>query len=179
MQGLALEIYQIAPGDVAWNIPAMSTKAQRKAEAERRARHLYARLARLKPADLTERQWTIKAGVSSSFFTNLKKGSEPSVGLLRLILETVGVSLPEFFVHEADGRLIAAPSEQALAEAFDRVLPGLPKVGKGRDRRAEYLASTVLDVLGLPQRLRANPARPEIPDGDDSEEGTPPRSATK
>lgn len=154
----------------------MASREGKREEAARRARVLYARLLRIKPADLTERQWTIRAGVSSSFFTNMAKGSEPSIGNLRLVLDEIGVSLPEFFVHEAEGKLLPAPNEQELADALRRVLPGLPK---SLDRRAEYLAATVSDVLGLPARMRSNPANGNSPDEDDPEAGAPPRAATK
>lgn len=158
-----LEIYQIAVRHrPRLSLAEMTDRGSKKEESEKRARILYARLLRLKPRDLSERQWTIKAGVSSSFFTNLRdKAAEPSVGNLRAVLEAVGSSLPEFFAAESGGRLYAVPSEQELETVFDAVLPGLPAE---RDRQAAYLASSVAGVLGLHPSVRANKSSAATPD---------------
>lgn len=156
-----MEIYQIAQPIPLWDIPGMAARAGKKKDAERRAQAMYGRLMALKPDDLSERQWLIQAGVSSSFFTNLKAGSEPSVGNLRLVLEAIGLTLPEFFAAEAKGRLAEVPSEQALASLIDRLLPRLPSVEP--DKRSEFLASTLLGVFGLPATMRASAANDYSP----------------
>lgn len=121
----------------------------KKLAGERRARAIYERLSGLPREDgLTYNEWALRAGVNTSFFTNLKNGSEPSVGNLRAILEAVGTTLPEFFVQEAVGRVMLSPDPQALERAFQEALPGLPK---RLDRRAQYLAEVVQAVLGLPK----------------------------
>lgn len=119
-------------------------RAGKKLESEARARELYERLSGLKWPDMSFNEWCTKAGVNTSFFTNMRNGSEPTVGNLRSILEVVGTTLPEFFAHEAQGRLVVIPSEQALEEAFDEVLPELPR---GTERRKKYLAEAVLALL--------------------------------
>lgn len=161
---------------MAWDMSSVMSRAAKKAESEQRAVRLYAMLMALKPANLTERQWTKKAGVSGSFFTNLKGGSEPSIGLLRQVLNAVGVSLPEFFVQEAEGRLVQAPNEQELAAAIERVLPGLPLAA---DKRAEFLASTVSGVLRLPASMRTRIANDDSAESADPVEAAPTRAATK
>lgn len=80
----------------------MAAKANKKALSEARAIALAERLVALKPDDLSERQWCIKAGLSTSFFSNLrgtptKRPSEPSIGNLQDILEAAGSSLVEFY----------------------------------------------------------------------------------
>lgn len=140
-----------------WNNFPMAANLDKKAAAERRAKELYRRLMKLRDCvqpELSNNEWTRKAGVSTSFFTNMqgvrKSASEPTVGNLRLVLEAIGVSLPEFFVNESGGRLMVRPSEQALTRAFVDALTGdgLPRK---RDAQAAYLASTVLKLLALPE----------------------------
>jgi hypothetical protein len=151
-QAPILGIYEMAcPIDV-WDISSMGTKTDKKKLAERRALAIARHLAALRPADLTERQWCIAAGVSSSFFSNLrgtpdKPPSEPTIGNLRSILDVVGITLPEFFADEARGRLVSMPNGQALEQALRDALPGLPK---DQDRQLQYLYATVADVLELP-----------------------------
>lgn len=119
-----------------------------------RARALYERLMALpRDKDLSNNEWTRRAKVNTSFFTNLKNGSEPSVGNLRAILEVVGVSLPEFFLDEAQGRLAKTPTVAQLAAAIEAVLPGLPR---NLDKRAQYLAEAVQSVLELPVGTPSN-----------------------
>lgn len=177
----ALGMYEISNRAAAWDIPNMAKAPNKKADSERRALELAASLERIKPDDLSERQWCIKAKVSASFFSNMrgtptKAPSEPSVGNLRLILETVGTSLPEFFVAEARNRLVSAPTGQELERAFAEALPGLPRAA---DRRAQYLAQVVADVLGLPRGLRDEPGNDVTPEEADHGEGAPPQKATK
>lgn len=119
-----------------------------------RARTIYDRLMALpRDKDLSNNEWTRRAKVNTSFFTNLKNGSEPSVGNLRAILTVVGVSLPEFFVNEAEGRLVKTPTAEQLEAAIGAVLPGLPR---NPDKRAQYLAEAVQSVLELPVGTPSN-----------------------
>jgi hypothetical protein len=172
-----MEIYQIARPCLPWDIGSMASREGKKVAAEQRARALYARLMKLKPDDLSERQWAIKAGVSSSFFTNLRdKGSEPSIGNLRDVLKAIGMTIPEFFAAEAEGRLVKALSEQELVAAFASVLPGLPKE---EGRHAEYLAATLSDVLELPPSMRSSMTIGDPPDSGDRGAIVPSRLPTK
>jgi hypothetical protein len=140
--------------DISYMVNRPERKTAKKAAAERRAAEIHRRLAALRPPELSERQWTIRAGVSPSFFTNLAgaKKSEPSVGNLRSILAAIDVTLPEFFADEAKGRLVPAPTRQALEAAIADALPAMPRAP---GRRAAYLAATLEALLKLPQARRA------------------------
>jgi transcriptional regulator with XRE-family HTH domain len=143
-----LEIYQVANWLSSWDISNMPRQTAKRISASERAKAIYDRLAELpRPENMSNNEWATRAGVNTSFFTNLRKGSEPSVGNLRSVLAVIGVSLPEFFCEEAEGRLILMPNEEALVQALQDSLPGLPR---RPERRAEYLAEVVLRVLELP-----------------------------
>ena len=147
-----------------------------KPDAAQRARAIYDRLMVI-PRDqaLSNNEWARKAGVNTSFFTNLKKGSEPSVGNLRAILNVVGVSLPEFFADEADGRLIPAPTIQELDSLFRQILPQLPK---RLDRRSEFLAEAVQHGLALPRMLPSIVADQNVGEPGETQESGSVRAAT-
>jgi hypothetical protein len=102
-----------------------------------------------RPVGLSNNDWAKRAGVNTSFFTNLKNGSEPSVGNLRAVLSVVDISLPEFFAQEAEGRLIRPPSQADLEDAIRRALPAMPRKP---ETRARYLAEVVSAILALPAR---------------------------
>lgn len=88
-----------------------------------RARDIHRRLMELpRPKGLSNNEWAREAQVNTSFFTNLMKGSEPSVGKLRAVLVVVGSSIPEFFADEAEGRLVRMPTEQTLKSAISEAL---------------------------------------------------------
>lgn len=147
----ALEIYQLATRKGAWDTSDVLTKEEKRAEQEASARDIAKRLRQLDvPAALRDsnNEWCRRAGVNTSFFTALNKGSDPSVNNLRRILRAAGSSLPEFFLHEASRDLARRPTKQelenALLEAFDGPIPKSP------GRRAEYLAEVVERLLELP-----------------------------
>jgi len=182
VQASSLEIYQIGSMGSAWNIPAMASKPGKKADSEKRAKVIYQRLMDL-PRDesfASNNNWTKKAGVSTSFFTNLqgtkKPASEPSIGNLRAVLEAAGSSIPEFFLHEAKHRLARAPTrqaiEQALLDAWDEAPPE-------QERRIAYLASTVLRLLELPADQPASDIVEHPGASDARAKASRPRSATK
>lgn len=151
----ALEIYQLAAAGGAWDMSDVLTKEEKRAEQEASARDIAKRLRQLDlPAAVRDsnNEWCRRAGVNTSFFTALSKGSDPSVNNLRRILRAAGSSLPEFFLHEASRDLARRPTrqelEQALLEALDGPFP------KGAGRRAEYLAQAVEQLLELPADRR-------------------------
>jgi transcriptional regulator with XRE-family HTH domain len=127
----------------------MARDASKREFSVARAKALYERLSAVqRPKGLSNNEWAARAGVNTSFFTNLKNGSEPSVGNLRAVLEVVGASLPEFFLEEAKGKLIRLPTAEDLEKALREAIPGMPKRS---DKRAEYLAEVVLEILALPE----------------------------
>ncbi len=139
----------------------MTVKPGKQERSQASARRIAEGLKRMglpEPYD-SERQWIQAAGVSASFFTNLrgsaaKPPSDPSVGNLRRMLEVAGSSLPEFFLEEAKGRVMRPPTRQAIEAAIADALEELP--ARGRERRVEYLAATVERLLGLPKSRRAS-----------------------
>lgn len=172
----------MAPLPPSWDIYGMADKAAKKRESEMRARAIHRRLMAMpRPGEMSNNDLAKKAGVNTSFFSQLKGNekkvpSEPSVGNLRLVLEALGSSIPEFFLHEARGRLVPVPSQQALERAFSEALSALPAKAEDRPR---YLAEVVRDILALPTgqiaRLSdAETSAPAVP-----EEGALPRVATK
>ncbi|MFD1951353.1 hypothetical protein ACFSGX_11320 [Sphingomonas arantia] len=131
----------------------------------------------IRPASMpSNSEWTARSGVNSSFFTNVKNGSEPSVGNLRAVLEAIDITLPEFLLHEARGRLMKVPSQEALARAIQDVLPGLPR---RPEKRAAYLAEALISVLALPASLEAIPDTERSDAPVENEEASLVRSSTK
>jgi hypothetical protein len=157
---------------------AMATRDGKKESAQQSALAIAAKLSRLERQFPSEAQWLQKAGVSPSFFSNLrgtptKPPSDPSVDNLRAVLRAVNVTLPELFADEARGRLVPAPTEQEIEQALRDAMPDMPR---SPERRAEYLASVVLSLLGLPQGQRgAEASEPESERAEDA----PPLVATK
>jgi len=128
----------------------MSQATDKKAESAASARDIAERLRVLEtPAAIrgNNNEWARRAQVNTSFFTNLKKGSDPSIHNLRRVLQVAGTSLPEFFAHEARGALVRKPNRQELEAALHDALADLPKQP---GRRVEYLAEVVEALLELP-----------------------------
>lgn len=165
-----LGINEMAQAPCAWDIPNMA-KLDKRNDSQRRAAEIARRLAALQPDGLSERQWCIRAGVSSSFFSNLrgtptKPPSEPSVGNLRAVLTEVGVTLPEFFLDEGEGRVAAIStaqsqsvpswlSEGSMAYILEGVLPAV-SVSLDLEGRAQVLAHVVAEGAAL---LAENPSK--------------------
>lgn len=61
---------------------------------------LYRRFEAVKPDGLPWTTWAAQAGVSRSFFTDVKEGADPGVGRVERVLAVVGLSLPEFFADK-------------------------------------------------------------------------------
>jgi transcriptional regulator with XRE-family HTH domain len=146
-----LGMYEIAPVALPWDMRCMAANPARKADSERSALRIARRLLQLNPFD-SEAKWCKAAGVSMSFFSNLRgtptKGpSDPSVGKLRAMLEAAGVTLAEFFAEESQGRVTLLPTKPTLEQVIAAALPGRPRQ---EDRLPEYLAEIVLELLSLP-----------------------------
>lgn len=153
----------------------------KKQEAEALALAIAERLKSLQPELWSERHWADKAGVSASFFSNLrgtptKPPSVPSVKQLADVLKVVNVTLSEFFLPDARGRVGRVPSEQALERRLSMALVELPK--KPADR-LPYLLDTVLGVLGLPGSQQAIQSGGRTAVADAHEEDAPPLAATR
>lgn len=178
---MMLGIYEIAPASSVWDIPNVASRLDKKESAQRSARAIAVGLERVRGADYSERQWTIDAGVSPSFFSNLrgtpsKPPSDPSVDQLRQVLNVKQITLAEFFLDEARGRLSVVPKRQAVEQAFADALASMPSRAADRPR---YLVEVVAGLLELPEGLPTTQADVDLAGQDDLEEAAPPRRATK
>jgi len=63
---------------------------------------IYQALQKIRPGAMSFNEWARQAGVSTSFFTNLKNGSDPSVNNLRQVLAVIGCKLSQFFAAIED-----------------------------------------------------------------------------
>lgn len=153
---------------VLWNYATMGKQAATSGIGSR----LGALLAGAKPADLSERQWCLKAGVSTSFFTDIRKGTVPSIDKVERMANAAGQSLAEFVTGASPERVSEQELRRAILDAFP--LPSVPP-----EQQASYLADIVLKILALPpsrhpsQAVVANDAKA------DSAKGAPPRGSTK
>lgn len=180
LQALMLGMYEIAPSSAVWDTQRMAAKFDKQESARASALDIARRLAAMPHPD-SERQWTIDAGVSSSFFSNLrgtptKAPADPSVALLRQMLKVRGVTLPEFFADEAGSKLLPIALQRGLERAFEQALSALPEREEDRPR---YLATVVQGLLALPS---TRPATADDADGQAGGvlgEGAPPRRANK
>ena len=113
---------------------------------------LYDRLLRLKPEGLSERAWTINAGVSSSFFEKIKSGEQPNEADLPKILGVIGVTQAEF---EGEGRPVLRqlnkPSGEREDDARSRTSP---EAG----RTAPEIARDAVDAAKAPVQIEPGEA---------------------
>lgn len=151
-----------------WNHAAMGKQAAMSGIGSR----LDALLTRAKPADLSERQWCLKAGVSTSFFTDVRKGAVPSIDKVERMANAVGQSLAEFVSGGPQKGVNGARLQKAILDAFP--LPPLPF-----DQQAGYLADVVLDILGLPPTQTTSPTNDAMPLAADNAEGAPLLGSTR
>jgi hypothetical protein len=178
-QTLMLGIYEIERPAPAWDIRGMAERTEKKLESERLALELARRLTPLKPPLFSEAQWLIEAEVSPSFFSNLrgtptKPPSVPSVENLSKVLKVANVTLSEFFLPDAHGKVALAPTAQELEKALRYALMSLPK--RPSDRPA-YLLEAVQGVLGLPADRPAKSDDAELTEAGDPEAIALPRAA--
>src|SRR5205085_4484666 len=62
---------------------------------------LYARLMAIRPKGLSFNAWALKAGVSRTFFNDVRKRGNARHDSLRKVLDAAGVSLADFDAGEA------------------------------------------------------------------------------
>lgn len=148
-----LEIYYVERAERPWDMSNVAKAEAQKARDKARAAALYDRLADMKPADWSFNEWTDKAGVNSSFFTNMKKGSAPSVFNLEAILRPLDLTLSEFFGANNPARMTLA-NEEVLWP----VLGGMLGEALGREpteSQLRVIASALPRVLELVAKLPA------------------------
>lgn len=129
-------------------------------------------LRRVQPEGLSVRKWCEASQVSTSFFTDLRNGTEPGIDKIERLVNRAGLSLAQFIADDAAPAISEDELRQAIRDAF-------PLPPKPFDQQAEYLADIVLDILALPPSRR--PSHPSGSPGakDGSAKGAPPRGPTK
>lgn len=134
---------------------------------------LYALLSRLRPEGMTEAEWARRAGVSSSFFQDVRKGRRPRSDNLEKVVEAIGLSPAQFYALEAPVLTeVAATGIHGFGDvrrAFhgEKPLPALPLLGTAiagehgdLDDDVELVElnfSHVLDYLVRPASLARDP----------------------
>ena len=115
---------------------------------------LYDRLVRLKPEGLSERAWTINAGVSSSFFEKIKAGEQPSEADLPKILGVIGVTQAEF---EGEGRPVLREPSKVSAEQED---DAKSRSSREPERTAPGVSGDPIDAAKAPAQVAAGEPAP-------------------
>lgn len=97
---------------------------------------LYRLLKSIQPPEIkNEAEWTRAAGVSTSFFQDVKKGRRPRVDNLEKVVEAAGLSPAKFYALEAGGSE-TAPDGQATVRS-----PRLPFRTQGEQRDVPLLGT--------------------------------------
>lgn len=134
-------------------------------------------LERVKPDDLTPRQWCLQSNVSTSFFTDLRKGTEPGIDKVERLANRAGITLTQLIEGRAElsaGRLavpIALPSVERLRTMMAALLKttGIEDpTGELADALAQLLPNALEQagaVLAPPEsaRVRRRGAPPQRP----------------
>lgn len=149
--------------DAAASAPAVSMTA-----------HTYETLIALKPERLSEAEWTRRAGVSSSFFQDLKKkGTTPRADNLEKVLAAIGVTPAQFYAMDTNvlTEVRAASGTADVTRGFrgEDPLPLLPvrgtamggEYGEGDEQGIELTElhlTEVLDWVARPAALARDPS---------------------
>jgi phage repressor protein C with HTH and peptisase S24 domain len=134
---------------------------------------LYTLLSRLKPDNMSEAEWARKAGVSSSFFQDVKKGRRPRADNLEKVVEAIGMSPAQFYALEAPVRTevegVGLVGARDVHRAFfgEKPLPPLPLYGSAMGGEygdtdehielTELQLHEVLDHLARPASMANDP----------------------
>lgn len=121
-------------------------------------------LMRAQPEDLSERQWCLQAQVSTSFFTDLRKGVEPGIDRVERLARRAGLKLSEL-VEGAERSVARVPTEdelaEMLAEAQDEAPAGTTLGGYPR-AVAAGLRGRLLRHLGAPSNDSESASEPSM-----------------
>ena len=134
---------------------------------------LYRDLMRLKPDGWTANAWAVRAGVSRTVWTDMRRHGNPSRRTLEKLLTVAGSSLAEFEAlrigepNAPSGQPAAAVSDRTGAPWRSGALPTLPVVAASiggtmdaqgmRIHYTQLSASTILDRLPRPHSLAGDP----------------------
>lgn len=129
---------------------------------------IYTAMMRIKPADLTRNAWTIKAGVSRAFFSDLRRHGNPDRQTLEKVLNAIGWTIARFETEsgsypvqtEVRGAGAVGFAELKSAVFGDQPLPPLPLYGSAEGGTldddfalTELDLNEVLDYLRRPAAL--------------------------
>ncbi len=125
---------------------------------------LEALLMAAKPADLSERQWCLRGKVSTSFFTDIRSGTDPSIDRVERMANAIGLRLSDL-VEGAQAQPAAPapalPSEAQLAAMIDLGLDAGVTDATPRARIAQIVAPIVREQLRLFRSPGSPPAKGE------------------
>jgi hypothetical protein len=111
---------------------------------------IYQRFAAAKPADLTWAKWAEAAGVSRTFFGDVKAGADPSVGRTERVLAAIGLTMPEFFGdREPATPLRVLPNAEVCAVLFRELARKMSPDSVPSDTRLAILGEALQDILML------------------------------
>ena len=105
-------------------------------------------LEQVRPAELSERQFCLQSKVSTSFFTDLRNGTEPGIDRVERLANRAGLRLSQLVEgadHLASGRLavpMVLPSEERLTAMMSALLKSV-----GLDREADARAGELAQLL--------------------------------
>ncbi|MEO5867184.1 MAG: S24 family peptidase [Sphingomonas sp.] len=129
---------------------------------------IYELLLSVKPDTLTEGAWTSRAGVSRSFFTDLKNGSIPRTNTLEKVLSAIGMTPAQFY--DLDGARKALPPDSTATrnlpfttatESMDLPLMGTAQASDmelEHNGAIQFVERMDLDMSTVVEYLRRPPA---------------------
>ena len=130
--------------------------------------NLYTLLMSIKPAGLTANAWASRAGVSRSFFTDVRGGTNPRTDTLEKVVSVAGYTLAQFY--DLDGARTVAPPKPDLVDPlpFRGVNDPLdiPLLGTaqgsdleiGEDGSVVFVERMDLDLANVVEYLRRPPS---------------------
>lgn len=133
---------------------------------------IYDALLAVKPADITFNAWAVKAGVSRSIFTEIRRHGNPTADTLERLLNAIGVSHAQFNAgmarvrSEVAGAGLVGTHEISREFHGETPLPPLPLVGSALGGEFEDLdqhvemtelhLNEVLEYLARPRSLASD-----------------------
>lgn len=119
------------------------------------------------PDGLSERQWCIRANVSTSFFTDIRKGSVPSLDKVERVAGVAGFSLAKLLAMETGEIAVLSdlterdmPSESVLTQTLAILLSSVG-VDPYEDERARKIARQFPNALKEVERLMLQLDQPD------------------
>lgn len=129
----------------------LDTDMSKGSQSQRTASPVYDRLIALKPESWTEAEWARRAGVNMSFFTDLKKGTKPTLEKVERLVQAAGRTMPELYGAGRAPLKDVLDADRARAAAIE-IFRAL-----GRDEfQAELLAKYILSKSRMSEAFEAS-----------------------